>query len=65
MLKKAIVVVVIIVLALAILQFSLNPPQIEALKGAGIPKAVVTGAVVLLAALSGYFVWANSQRQKP
>jgi hypothetical protein len=62
--KKAFVVVFIVVFALAVLQLSLNPPQVEALKGAGINRLVVTGGVVVLAVLLGYYLWANSQRQK-
>jgi hypothetical protein len=61
--KKVVVVAIIIVFSLAILQFSLNPPQMEALRGLGINKALVIGAVVVLAALSGYYVWATSRRR--
>jgi hypothetical protein len=65
MTKKVVTVVVIVILALAILQFSLNPPQFEALKGAGINKTLVIGAVVVLTALLGYVAWNSSQKQRP
>jgi hypothetical protein len=62
--KKVFVVVFIVVFALAVLQLSLNPPQIEALKGAGINRVLVTGGVVVLAILLGYYLWTSSQRQR-
>jgi len=65
MTKRVVVVVLIVVIALAILQFSLNPPQFEALKGAGISKALVLGAVVVLAAVLGYVAWSSAQKQRP
>jgi len=46
------------------LQFSLNPPRIAALNGAGVSQAVVIGAVVILTGLLGYYLWTTSQRQR-
>ena len=62
--KKLGVVVVIVVFAVAMLQFSLNPPRIAALSGAGISQAVVIGAVIILTGLLGYYLWTTSQRQR-
>jgi hypothetical protein len=63
--KKVVTVVVIVVLALAILQFSLNPPSFESLQGAGINKGLVIGVVVVLTALLGYLAWSSAQKQRP
>jgi hypothetical protein len=62
--KKLGVIAVIVIFAVAMLQFSLNPPRIEALNGAGISQAAVIGGVVILAGLLGYYLWTTSQRQR-
>ena len=64
MVKKLGVLVVIVLFAVAMLQFSLNPPRIAALNGAGVSQAVVIGAVVILTGLLGYYLWTTSQRQR-
>jgi hypothetical protein len=62
---RAVIAIVVTVLLVAfLLEFGRSELLSQIFTGMGLPKAIVIGAVVVLAILGGWYFWATSPRRR-